>query len=77
MGTTRRQQALVNFGARIRAARTKRGLSQEALAEIAGLHRTYVGTVERGERNPALINVLRLADALDTDPSILVKGLSL
>ncbi len=52
------------FGRRVRALRTERGLSQEALADLAGIHRTYVGSVERGERNIALENIHALADAL-------------
>jgi transcriptional regulator with XRE-family HTH domain len=55
------------FGRRLRALRRKRGLSQEELAFRAGLHRTYVSSVERGERNVALINVERLARALEID----------
>ena len=52
------------FGTRVRALRTKRGWSQEELASRAGLHWTYVGGIERGERNPSLRNILRLARAL-------------
>ncbi|GJF01698.1 helix-turn-helix domain-containing protein [Pseudonocardia sp. D17] len=52
------------FGARVRALRETRGFSQETLAECAGIHRTYVGSVERGERNVALDNIHALADAL-------------
>ncbi len=52
--------------------RTDRGLSQEALADRAGLHRTYVGSVERGERNIALDNIWALADALGVSPARLV-----
>ncbi|HUP68627.1 MAG TPA: helix-turn-helix transcriptional regulator [Acidimicrobiales bacterium] len=63
------------FGRRVRDRRLDLGISQEALAEAAGLHRTYVGSVERGERNIALINILRLADALDLDAAELVIGL--
>jgi transcriptional regulator with XRE-family HTH domain len=50
-------------------------MSQEKLAEISGLHRTYIGSLERGERNVALINIARLAAALDIDTADLVKGL--
>ena len=53
------------FGARVRDLRRDLGISQEALAERAGLHRTYVSSVERGERNISLDNIHALADALD------------
>jgi transcriptional regulator with XRE-family HTH domain len=62
------RDVLVAFGARVREFRTRRGLSQEKLAEFANLHRTYVGSLERGERNVALINIHRLAKALDVEP---------
>jgi transcriptional regulator with XRE-family HTH domain len=52
------------FGRRIRDLRKARGLSQEELAERAGLHRTYVGGIERGERNPSLNNIGQIARAL-------------
>lgn len=48
---------LIQFGSRIRELRKDKGLSQEQLAELTGFHRTYIGMVERGERNPALINI--------------------
>ena len=66
---------LTQFGTRVRAARAGVGLSQEALAEACGLHRTYVGSVERGERNVGLLNLLSLAAALHVDPAQLVEGL--
>jgi transcriptional regulator with XRE-family HTH domain len=57
----------VRFGRRLRELRKERGLSQEELAFRAGLHRTYVSSAERGERNVSLINIKRLAKALGVD----------
>ncbi len=55
------------FGKEIRRQRVDINLSQEKLAELAGLHRTYVGAVERGERNISLQNIKRIADALNIE----------
>lgn len=52
------------FGKQLRKLREKRGLTQERLAELAGMHFTYVGQIERGVRNPSLINIQKLAKAL-------------
>jgi ribosome-binding protein aMBF1 (putative translation factor) len=68
-----RQGALRRFGRRVRTLRRERRLSQEALAARAGVHRTYVGSVERGERNVSVLNIHALAAALDVDPSDLLK----
>lgn len=62
------------FGKRIRFLRLKGGFSQEDLAELCELDRTYIGGIERGERNPSLKNILRLADALGVSPTILFEG---
>ena len=63
---------LVAFGKRLSAERRRLGLSQEALATKAGIHRTYVGAVERGERNISLLNIQKLADALGVEPAVLL-----
>lgn len=57
------------FGQRVRELRLARGLSQEALADEAGLHRTFMGSVERGERNVGLENIVKIAKALSCRPS--------
>lgn len=57
----------VLLAANLRRLRAERGLSQEALADRAGIHRTYLGSVERAERNIAIDNICRLASALEVD----------
>jgi len=70
-----REDVTKRFGRRLRELRKKRGLSQERLALTANLDRSYVGGVERGERNIALKNMKKLAVALRTSLTHLVKGL--
>lgn len=55
-------------GKNLRAYRQAKGLSQEAFAELVGMHRTYIGGVERGERNLTLATVERYAEAIGLDP---------
>jgi len=64
------------FGEQIRAIRHKRELSQEALANLCELDRTYIGGVERGERNISLINIVKLADAFEVPASELMQPLT-
>lgn len=68
-----RSPAHLALGRAIRDLRADQGLSQEALAELAGLHRTYMGGIERGERNPTYSNLLRVARALAVDLSKLIE----
>lgn len=63
------------FGERLRALRKERHLSQEDFAELTQLHRTYIGGIERGERNVSLINIVQIARALEITPSQLLEGL--
>lgn len=65
---------LKRFGQRVRELRQASGLSQEALAERSGLHRTYVGGIERGERNVGVLNILKLSRALRIRPSDFFVG---
>jgi transcriptional regulator with XRE-family HTH domain len=64
MDRTGQDEIKRTFGARMRALRKARGLSQEALAFASGLDRSYLGAIERGEKNVSLINIRRIADAL-------------
>ena len=68
-----RKEILSSFGKRLQNLRTDLNLSQEKLAEIAGFDRTYISLLERGIRNPSLVNVFRLAKALNVSPDKLLK----
>lgn len=69
-----KEPILVKFGHKIRELRLKKGLSQEKLAEIAGVHRTYIGMVERAEKNITLLNIEKIANALDIEISDLFSN---
>lgn len=68
-------QARKKLGTNIKKLRSKLELSQEQLAEKADLHRTYVGAVERGERNISLDNIVAIARALEVSASELLEGI--
>ncbi|MBW8036007.1 MAG: helix-turn-helix transcriptional regulator [Planctomycetes bacterium] len=61
------------IGSNVRRYRLARGLSQELLAAHSGLHRTYVGAVERGERNISSKNIERIAKELGVEPHVLLR----
>lgn len=71
-----REKIRAAFGDLVRARRQALGLSQEELAFRSGLHRTYVGSVERGERNLSLENIFVFASALQCDPKELIPTTS-
>lgn len=62
----------LNVGKNLRRLRNRLGVSQDEFADLAGLHRTYIGAVERGERNITLSTLQRLATALKTEPEDLL-----
>lgn len=73
MNTTNTDQFLVDLGNAIREKRLAHSLSQEQLAEKAKLHRTYIGMVERAERNITILNLLKICQALDITLSELLN----
>ncbi|PRE93272.1 MULTISPECIES: helix-turn-helix domain-containing protein [Burkholderia] len=68
---------LVRLGLAIRSTRKQLALSQEALADLAGIDRSHMGKIERGERNVSLLNVVRIAHALECKPSDLLRSAQL
>jgi transcriptional regulator with XRE-family HTH domain len=67
-------QILKRFGMRVRNLRKERGLSQEELAHRAGLHRTYIGMIERAEKNITIVNIEKISIALDVELIELFEG---
>jgi transcriptional regulator with XRE-family HTH domain len=65
----------IQLGKIVRQKRRALGLSQEALAERADLHWTYIGGIERGERNVSLLNIVRIARALEIPPARLLASI--
>jgi len=68
---------LRQLGAAIRSARKERGLSQEALADASGIDRSHMGKIERGERNVSVLNVARVAEALNSTIASLMASAGL
>ena len=70
-----KKQILIEFGKRVREERKKLNLSQEELASRAGVHRTYIGMIERAEKNITLENIEKIAKALNLNVSDIFKNL--
>ncbi|MEG9883171.1 MAG: helix-turn-helix transcriptional regulator [Hyphomicrobiales bacterium] len=68
------REKLKHLGNHIRQMRNERSISQEELAELAGVHRTYVGTIERGEKNVTILSIGKIAAALGVTISELFQG---
>lgn len=69
------ESILLQFGQKIQAIRNQQKISQEKLAELSGLDRTYISSVERGQRNISILNIIKIADALGVPASSLLVGL--
>lgn len=67
------ESIIIRFGKNVQRIRKEKNISQEKLAEYAGLHRTYIGMIERFERNITLINAEKVANALGIEISELIK----
>lgn len=70
-----KSKLLTQFGNKVRKERVKRGYSQEQLANLAGLHRTYIGMIERAEKNITLENINKIAKALNIKIAVLLQNI--
>lgn len=70
-----KQQVLVKLGQKIRQVRLTQSLSQEDLAALCGLHRTYIGGIECGNRNIGIVNLVKIASALKVSPGTLLENI--
>lgn len=72
-----KQEILIKFGERVREIRKEKGLSQEELAHKANLHRTYIGMIERAEKNITLVNIENIANALEISIKDIFNGITI
>lgn len=70
-----KEQILIEFGKRLRELRLSQNLTQEDLAEKSGLHKNYIGMIERGERNPSLVNLKIISKSLNLELSTLFENI--
>ena len=73
MKNKEQKDILIFFGQNVKKYRIEKGLSQEKLAEMADLHRTYIGMIERAEKNSTLVNIYKIARALNMEISMLFQ----
>lgn len=66
---------LLNFGRKVHSIRTSQNISQEKLAEMSDLDRTYISSVERGQRNISILNIIKISSALGIDASSLLENI--
>lgn len=71
----REEAALLQFGQKVQCVRNEQKISQEKLAELSELDRTYISSVERGQRNISILNIIKIADALGVSASSLLVNL--
>jgi len=69
----RKEAILSQFGTKVKLFRNERDISQEKLAELSKLDRTYISSVERGQRNISILNIIKIADALQVNASSLLE----
>ncbi len=72
-----KEKLLKNFGLRLKELRRDKGVSQETLAGLCGLDRTYISGIERGGRNPSLTCIFKVANGLNVEVEELIKGMKL
>jgi transcriptional regulator with XRE-family HTH domain len=72
-----KQKILIKFGERVREIRKEKGLSQEELAHKANLHRTYIGMIERAEKNITLVNIEKITNALEISIKDIFNGITI
>lgn len=68
-----KSEILINFGLRVKKLRIEKGFSQEKLAYLADVHRTYIGMIERAEKNITLLNIQKIANALEVSINDILK----
>lgn len=72
--TPQERETLIALGLKMKSVRLSLNLSQEELAELSGLHRTYISSMERGERNVAILNIIKICRSINLPPEKILEG---